>query len=225
MVNRCKVIHNGCEVPQIRSKGTLRAELGLAGSSTLIVSVAGLVAIKGLDILIRAVVPLLADRGSDRHLMIVGDGPLRAELEQQARDLSVGSRVHFLGLRNDVSKVLADWDLFVLASRRESFSMPTIEAMAVGLPVVATAVGGVPEVVADGVTGLLVRPDDVIGLRAAISTILRDERLARTFGENSRDRSSRLFSIKRMVENHLTLYSELSHLCRMHGHAQTSDLV
>ncbi len=207
---KVKVILFGVDLPTNRSRGPLRAELKLAGdSSFLMVTVATLIKRKGLDVLLEAVAPLLAG-GNDRHLVIVGDGPMKQELEQQAKTLSIHDRVHFLGLRNNVSDIMADCDIFVLSSRSEATPAAIMEAMAVGLPVVATHVGGIPDIVATGETGLLVAPDDAIALREAITAIIQDRELASTFGENGRERCSRLFSIEQLVENHLTLYGALS---------------
>jgi glycosyltransferase involved in cell wall biosynthesis len=135
------------------------------------------------------------------HAMVAGDGPQRAELE--------GGPFELLGERDDVRELLAVSDVFVLSSRSEGLPMSVIEAMAAGLPVVATAVGGVPELVVDGETGMLVPPGDERSLASALRRLLADPELRRQMGDAGRRRAEQLFDLGRFHREHLELYERL----------------
>ncbi len=152
-----------------------------------IVMVANLRAEKGHDTLLRAAPRILA-RHPDASVTLVGGGPRRDALETLTRALGIGDRVRFLGECRDVAPVLAEHDLFVLPSRSEAFPNALIEAMATGLPVVATAVGGIPEVVRPGVNGLLVPPDDDAALADAVLGLMDDPARAAALGRAARAR-------------------------------------
>ncbi|HEY7604974.1 MAG TPA: glycosyltransferase family 4 protein [Gaiellaceae bacterium] len=143
-------------------------------------------------------------------LDVVGDGPLRAGLEQLAGRLGVSDRVRFLGTRTDLPLLLRDAQCFVLASDSEGCPLSVLEAMAAGVPVVATSVGGVPELVVDGETGTLARPGDATELAVALRGVLSAPERARTLGENGRERARRLFSRERMIQDTCALYDEIA---------------
>jgi glycosyltransferase involved in cell wall biosynthesis len=143
-------------------------------------------------------------------LDVVGDGPLRADLETLAGRLGVHDRVSFLGSRSDLPGLLRDAQCVVLASDSEGCPLSVLEAMAAGVPVVATSVGGVPELVVDGETGALTRPGDAGELAAALRGLLSAPERARSLGENGRERARRLFSRERMIEDTTALYDELA---------------
>jgi glycosyltransferase involved in cell wall biosynthesis len=161
---------------------------------------------KDLDTLLKAAA--LASR-EDRAftLEIAGDGPCRDDLVRTAAALGVGGRVRFLGPVRDVPALLARAGLFALSSRTEGVSLTLLEAMASGLAVVATRVGGNPEVVADGETGLLVPPADPPALAAALLRLRRDAADRRRMGEAGRRRAERLFDIRRMAAVYESLYA------------------
>lgn len=142
-------------------------------------------------------------------LLLVGDGELRGELESRAQTLGLSSVVTFTGIRDDVPDILAALDIFVLPSRWEGLPLVVLEAMAAGLPVVATAVGGTPEVVVDGVTGLLVPPRDPAALAQAITRLLRNPDLRRKMGRAGRERVTEHFSVEQMVRKTESLYEQL----------------
>jgi glycosyltransferase involved in cell wall biosynthesis len=144
----------------------------------------------------------------DARLVLVGDGELRAELEQLAAGLGLEGSVLFTGARDDVPDLLASFDVFAHAARYEGFCLAVVEAQAAGIPVVATAVGGVPEAVANGETGLLVPPGDDHALAAAITRLLEDQPLADRLAAAGRRRVHDLYSERRMVEETLRLYGE-----------------
>lgn len=162
---------------------------------------------KDLDTLLRAV-PLLAGRCPDFTLEIAGDGPLRSTLEERSRTLGIAGKVRFLGEVRDVAALLERARLFVLPSRTEGISLTLLEAMARGLPVATTAVGGNPEVVADGETGLLVPPADPTLLGEALARLWHDVELRRRFGAAGRQRVERHFDIRKVARRYEDLYDE-----------------
>lgn len=140
-------------------------------------------------------------------LAFVGDGPLRPALERSCRDWGLADRVFFLGMRNDVSRVLNAVDLVWSPSRSEGLSLSLIEACAAGVPVVCTDVGGNAEVVEPGVSGLLVQPDDARSLAEATAKILRQPDLLKRMGRAGVERFQRYFSLEQMVHMYQALYT------------------
>jgi glycosyltransferase involved in cell wall biosynthesis len=147
--------------------------------------------------------------------LIVGDGPDRAAVEAEVRRLGLEKRVSLAGERDDVPALLADSDVFVLSSRSEGLPVSVLEAMAAELPVVASGVGGLSELVVDGETGLLVPPGDVAALAAALGRLIADRDLRRTLGAAGRARAEELFDLAAFRLAHLELYErELEGLAR-----------
>jgi glycosyltransferase involved in cell wall biosynthesis len=143
------------------------------------------------------------------HLLLAGDGERRLALEEQARQLGIQGKVRFLGLRADICEVLAAADIFVLASHSEGNPLSLMEAMAAGLPVVATAVGGVPELIADRASGLLVTPGNVDGLVAAMLKLLQDEETRWMMAAAAAHYAKEAFSASRMAQGYMELYERL----------------
>jgi len=170
-----------------------------------IVMVANLRAEKGHDTLLAAAPRILA-RYPDATFTFVGEGPRREPLETLVRALGITDRVHFMGESRDVAPILSRHDLFVLPSRSEACPNALIEAMASALPVVATDVGGIPEVVRPGVNGQLVRPDDVGALADAVLALMDDPAAAAALGRAARAEIERHYTIDRMVERFEQLY-------------------
>jgi glycosyltransferase involved in cell wall biosynthesis len=170
--------------------GDLRAELGVDDGTPLVGTVAQLRPQKALEVLIEAVARLPEELGSAR-LVIAGEGPSRPELEQAAARLGVAERVHLLGTRTDVGAILDALDVAAMSSDFEGLPLFAFECMASGTPLVATNVGGLPEVIDDGETGLLVPARDPAALASALERLLRDpalrERLAAAARERVRD--------------------------------------
>lgn len=160
---------------------------------------------KGFDVLLRSMAEL---RGQAR-LLLGGEGLLEAELPRQAESLGISDLVEFRGFVTDVPAFMAEAGMFVLSSRSEGLGLVIVEAMAAGRPVVATRVGGVPEVVVDGETGLLVPPDDPGALAVAIRRLLADPALAARMGEAGRKRAHDQFGAGRMAALTASLYEEL----------------
>ena len=174
------------------------------GSPPRVITVGRLAAPKDPVTLVRA---LARVRGSPFTATIVGDGPDRAAVEAEIRAAGLEGVVELAGERHDVPRLLADADVFVLSTRSEGAPLSVLEAMAAGLPVVASAVGGVPEIVADGATGLLVPPDDAAALAAALEQLLADAALRRRLGAAGRERVRVRFDLAELQRAHLELYA------------------
>ena len=208
-IPQCKVvvIPNGIDLRNFKylpAKRQARAALGLPYELALIGTVARLNPVKRLDVLLQALASV-----NGVCAVIIGDGPERARLEALRKQLGLVERVRFVGQQSNVPEWLAAMDLFVLPSDWEGMSNALLEAMAVGLPVVATAVGGTPEVVVDGVTGLLVPPRDPEALAEAIIALLQDRERAEAMGRTGQERVERYFTVERMVQKTEALYEEL----------------
>ncbi|XYH97819.1 glycosyltransferase family 4 protein [Sorangium sp. So ce1128] len=184
-----------------------RARLGLPASGYHVGCVARLSPEKDHATLLTAFARLREVR-PDAHLTVVGDGPVRPALEQQAARLGLGGAVMFTGTRGDVAELLPAFDVFALASLTEGISLTLIEAASAGLPIVATRVGGNPEIVKEGETGLLVAPGSPEPLAAALEAIaVRDDRAE--VGMRGRARVIERFGIDRMVRAYEDLYDEV----------------
>jgi N-acetyl-alpha-D-glucosaminyl L-malate synthase BshA len=140
------------------------------------------------------------------RLVVVGDGPDRPHAEQLARDLGVSDRVTFVGMQSNVLEYLSMADLYLMSSSSESFGLSALEAMSCGVPVVAYRVGGMPEVILDGRTGLLVAPGDAAALGEAAVMLLEDDARRRRFGRAARRRVLEEFTAERIVRQYEALY-------------------
>jgi glycosyltransferase involved in cell wall biosynthesis len=186
----------------------LRAELGLAGDTPLVAIVAVLRPQKALTVLLEAHA-LVLHRVPGAHLVIAGDGACRQELERRCRELSLEDSVHFLGRRSDVDSILAAADVAALSSDFEGTPLFIAECMANHTPVVATAVGGVPEVIDDGRTGLLVAPRDPAALAAALTRLLADPSERERIADEAYRRLDR-FTLEAVAARFGELYEELA---------------
>ena len=189
-------------------RGSLRAELGLGAGDLIVGIVARLVPIKRHDVFLEAA-RRIAKKVPNCHFLVVGNGECRSELEDRVRQLGLGQRVRFLGWRADLPKIYGDLDVVVLSSRNEGLPVSLIEAMAAARPVVATRVGGVPDLVEDGVTGLLVPSGEPEALAEAIVALLGDPERRRAMGEAGRKRVHPAFSVDRLVQDMDRLYADL----------------
>lgn len=184
-----------------------RTQLGLSPLSPVVGSVGRFEPVKGYDILLRAAA-LLGARLPKVQWLLAGEGEEAFRLKRLAEELHIEDRVCFLGWQQDIPEVLAALDLFVLPSRNEGMGRVLVQAMAMGKPIVATRVGGVPEVLGEGEAGLLVSPDDPGALASAMAQLLTDRELARRMGEAGRRRAP-AYSAEQMVANIESLYEEL----------------
>jgi glycosyltransferase involved in cell wall biosynthesis len=189
-------------------RGQLRAELRLGSDTLLVGHVARLVPIKRHEDFLRAAA-MVMERVPTCRAVIVGDGERRAELEGVVRHLGLKDRAIFLGWRRDLDRIYADLALVTLTSANEGSPVALIEAMAAGRAVVATRVGGVPDLVDDGVTGLLVPPKDPAALAEAIIARIADPERRRMMGDAGRKRVHPAFSAERLLSDMDRLYTEL----------------
>lgn len=200
----CNGVDTGRFAPGGRSAA--RAALGIASDSIVMGTVARLDPVKDQVGLLRA----FAQVGDPRTVLVIaGDGPCRAELEAAVSALGLDGRVRLLGERKDVPRILTALDVFVLPSLGEGISNTILEAMATGLPVIATRVGGNPELISEGVTGILVEPRSPAALAVAMRQYLGDPRLASQHGRAARERAQSMFSLEVMVDAYEELYSRL----------------
>jgi glycosyltransferase involved in cell wall biosynthesis len=204
---RVRFLANGI-VPGAPTPGRdLRAELGI-GPGPLIGAVGSMRAQKAYENLIRAAADLRKNH-PDLHVLIAGDGPEKPRLEALVHELGVQDVIMMPGRRLDVPDLLAEFDVAVCASHFEGSPLAVMEYMEAGLPIVATQVGGVPDLIEDGVHGLLVEPGNPVALARAIDDLLADRTRASAFGERARERRRREFSLDVMVHNIEALYEEL----------------
>jgi glycosyltransferase involved in cell wall biosynthesis len=205
---RLVMLPNGIRALPPGDGGAVRAELGIGRDDPVIGTVCILRAEKALDVLVRAAALLARDLPRLR-VLIVGDGEERGRIETMVHQLGLEDHVLLTGLRSDVPDVLAALDVAVLSSDYEGIPLSMLEFMDAGKPIVATRVGGIPEVIQDGVHGVLVPPRDEAALAAAIGGLLGDTDAAREMGARAQDRCRREFSLDRIVERLQQLYERL----------------
>jgi glycosyltransferase involved in cell wall biosynthesis len=209
--NRIQIIDNGIEVDRYApaaDQRALRVKLGLNPARRYIVHVARHHPVKDQPTLLRGFA-LAARDLPDVDLLLVGDGPLRGELEALATVLGIADRVTFLGIRPDIPDVLAAADVFALTSVSEAASLTLLEAMATGLPVVVSDVGGNPDLVRAGIDGLLFPRGDAAGLAAAFRRLLTKPGLAAKLGANGRQRTREKYRLEQTIERYWRLYRGL----------------
>jgi glycosyltransferase involved in cell wall biosynthesis len=205
------VIRNGITMEKFREArrgAVIREELGFPASARLVGVFSRLNRMKGIEYFLDAA-RVVAERFPDVCFLVVGDGAIKGELEEQARRLGLAQRIVFTGFRSDVPDLLMEAAISVLPSLSEGTSNTLLESMAAGIPVVATRVGGNPEVIEDGVSGLLVPPRDSTALAAVIGRLLEDEELALGLGQAGIRRVAELFSIEGSIDQTEHLYQRL----------------
>lgn len=221
--HKISVICNGVDVNRYTrpvDRIAIRRQLELPDDTRLLIVVGTLKIQKGHSYLLEAM-PEVVAQTPNLHLLIAGDGELRAELMEQTRQLGLDGHVHFLGNRQAVPELLAASDYFVLPSLWEGLPMALIEAMASALPVIATEVSGTRQVMISGETGLLIPPGDVAQLRAALLQLLMNPAQARSMGAAARQRVIAEFSAQKQAAEHVTLYArEHNRLARHNAKVQ-----
>jgi sugar transferase (PEP-CTERM/EpsH1 system associated) len=208
---RTTTILNGVDVDHFERPidgAKLRRELGIDDDALVVGMVARLAPVKDHANLLRAFLQV-RDAGHNVTLLIVGDGELHADLVARAKEMGIADAVMFLGARDDVDELLQVMDLFVLSSQSEGISITLLEAMAAGLAIVATDVGGNSEVIEEGATGLLVPKEDPKALAATIAALLTDGDRRRAMGEAGRERVRGVFSVAEMTRRYEAVYEEV----------------
>ncbi len=211
---RIVVIHNGIDLRELdKIVSTLVGEqlpksLGLNLGAPVVGSIGRLIPEKGYETFIRAAKEILSSIPGISFLL-VGDGPDRQRLEKLADELGLREKFLFLGFQEHVQAFLRSFDIFVLPSVHEGFGLTILEAMAMQKPVVATAVGGIPEVVANGESGILVTPQNPQGLAEAILTLLQERSKATEMGKKGRKIVEERFTLERMLKETEEVYSHL----------------
>jgi L-malate glycosyltransferase len=203
-----EVIENGIEIGRYQRNGVPDATRDLSADRRLVVHVARFHPIKDHATLVRAFASV-AREVRDADLALVGEGPERGAIERLVNELGIRDRVRFLGVRSDVDKILRQATVFTLPSISEAASLTLMEAMASGLPSVVTAVGGNPELVRDGVDGVLVPRSDPGALAAALTRLLKNPLLAARMGRAAAARARERYRLERTIARYLELYEAL----------------
>ena len=206
---RVKFIPNGIDVPEFdgiinQARPNVRQALGVSPSDTVFITVGSLTPEKCHGTLLQLSAEL-RNSGIEHHLLLIGDGPLRQELQHQANELGIAGFTHFLGLRDDVPSLLAAADLSILPSKTEGMPAVLIEMGLAGLPSVAFDVGGVGEVIEHEVTGLIVPPGDLRMLVRAVSTLCQDQDRRSEMGAAARQRCVERFDMRVIAEQYQEL--------------------
>lgn len=210
--SQCKVIPNGINLSEFlpQPNRELRDALGLLDSDVLIGAVGNIRPPKAYEVLLDAA-RILCDYSNKVHFAIAGEGSgdLMDSLRAQRDRLGLASRVHFLGFRKDANRVLNNLDVFVVSSRTEGFSLACVEAMACGIPVVATRSGGPESIVVDGESGLLVPAGSPADLAAAVRRLLDDRELCSRLRDGAQRRVASSFSEARMLAEYRAVLTEV----------------
>jgi glycosyltransferase involved in cell wall biosynthesis len=203
-------IHYGLDSgpPDEGSRAGGRAALGCPEEGPLVGVAGRLIEQKGIDVLLDAF-PAVLQRHPAAHLVVIGDGPLRASLAERAIRQGLGRRVRFAGWIPEARPAMAVCDVMVMPSRWEGFGLTALEAMAAARPLVASDVDALPEIVLDGVTGLLVPPDNASALASALNSLLNRPAWAATLGAAARRRVLEDFSVEKMACATQALYTEI----------------
>jgi glycosyltransferase involved in cell wall biosynthesis len=213
--SRFRVLHSGVDLHVFRPRPRGTGYASAAGTLSL-VCVARLSRFKGHETLLRACRLLRNDRGKDFRLTIVGDGPERARLEALSQLLGVDDVVTFAGERQDTAELLRASDVFVLSSVQEGRPTSVMEAMASGVPVIATDVGAVRELVQQELTGLLVPPGDVGALAGALCHLAGDSKLREAMGLAGRRFAEKNFSLESMANAYSRVYATVAGISNGH---------
>ena len=199
---KCKTIYNGINTPKFHLgnvRESVREKLGVGEYETMLLATGNLSFVKGHDILISAV-KLLVDQGKAIKCFIAGQGELKDALLQKIIECNLLANVQLLGYRDDVPHLLSATDIFVMPSLNEALGYSILEAMAAGKPVVASKVGGIPEVITNGKEGILVTPSDPEALSDAIDLLFIDKKLREKIGAAGVEKVNKVFSVQSMMK-------------------------
>lgn len=205
------MVSNGVDISRFRSDllPSWRASMGWRKEDVVMGMIANFRACKGHRDFVRAAAIIASRHSEARFVMVGADQGTRGETERQVKLLGLGEKVSILDSDPSPEKIYAAIDIYVCTSTSEAFSLVVAEAMACGKPVVATNVGGIPEVMSDGKTGFLVPPGDPDAVAEAAEPLLQDQTLRRLMGDCGRRRVQSEFSLERMITTHEKLYHEL----------------
>jgi glycosyltransferase involved in cell wall biosynthesis len=213
--DRVRMIYYGIDMtewrPSPQSRSAARAELDISPRDVAVGLASRLIPFKGHDFVLDGLARAI-ENVPELRLLVAGDGPLRADLEAKARRRFPDGFVRFLGYIERMHEFMSACDVFVVPTNprlSEGFGLAALEAMASGLPVIATAVGSLPEVVTDGETGVLVDPGDVNQLATAFELLARDDKARIRMGQLARDRAQMTFGLESMVDGVMSVYSEV----------------
>ncbi|MDD4994903.1 MAG: glycosyltransferase family 4 protein [Patescibacteria group bacterium] len=199
-------IYHGVKPIEFLSSDQARDELKIPRQIPVIGCIANFYETKGLEYIVKAWPQIIAAI-PDAQLVIIGDGALRKKLESLIKKLNLDENIALAGSRPDASKYLKAFDVFALPSVKEGLPYVILEAMQAGVPIVATRVGGIPEMIEDGASGRLVPPADSAALATAIIKILQNKNLGESYAENARQTLTQKFSFERMIEQTRSLYN------------------
>lgn len=206
---KIKVIHNAINIEEFAksrvNKSRKKKELGIDIEKTVITTVGRLTKQKGQIYLIKAADQILK-AGIDAEFLIIGEGELRQNLENLTKDLHLEDRIHFLGVREDVNELLGISDIFVLPSLCEGFGIVIIEAMAAGVPVIASNIDGIKEVIEDKKTGLLVPSKSPKEIANGVIYLLESTKKVQSMTKRASEKVKKKFSIDRMVKEYENVY-------------------
>lgn len=210
--DRIFLLPNAVDVDRFRpptpnERAEAKNSLGIAADIPVVGTVARLIPRKGIDVLLRAFSVVLQTRSA--HLLVIGDGPLRKDLHDLTHDLAIDARVSWLGFQADTSNWLHAMDVFAFPSRLEGSPNAVLEAMASGLPIVASAIGGVVDLLGEDRVGALVPPDNPPALTEVLDQLLRDSTLREDFGCRARHRAVERFSLSVSTSRLIALYLTL----------------
>lgn len=210
--DRSAIIYNGIQLNSFRKPIDVKKkkiELGLRSKDPVVGNVGSLYPVKGQIYLIEAA-KIVLQKIPNVKFIIVGAGELENTLKEQAKNLDIANRILFLGFREDVRELLKIMDVFVLPSLSEAMPLSLIEAMACGLPTIASNVGGISEVIDDRLTGFLITPADPDVLADRITYLLAYPELAREIGKNAVQKAKTNFDLQTMIDNYGKLYAEIA---------------
>lgn len=208
---RISAIHNSINLQDItpsKDATKLKSELGIEANRPVIGTAGRLVPVKGYDTLLETA-QLVCASHPETVFVLAGDGPLRSELEAKCKELNLSDNFKFLGFRHDIIDLTNMLDIFIMSSHNEGIPVILLEAMSMAKPVVATSVGGIPEVIQDGKAGFLVSPGDPQALCRACLKLLENDELKRTFGENGKERIEAKFQVAQQAERVAAVYRDI----------------
>jgi len=213
-ISKCQVIHNGIKLGKFRKliKHKFREQLGLLESDILIGSIGNIRPAKNYNILVDAAASLILKDGHKNYKFLIvgaGDNALQLELQEKISKLGLQESILFLGFRNDIDIILSNLDCFVLCSTTEGFSISIVEAMACGVPIVATMCGGPEEILTNGNNGLLVEANNSVFLAESITKIVNDSYLREKLVKNALIEVKQKYDFKLMTESYKSIYDNL----------------